>query len=144
VYSLTRGRKHILTRNSVRCALLAGVVAAAFSWQGLNELAWLTKGLWYGSLIVDLISICLATQQSLALHRLCCHRDTCERVRNMPSRSPCLQTNILEPDYLQLYVWQASIMLLNIGVVAFITGLGIQVMANLSREYSPDDIKEGS
>ncbi|CEI67905.1 unnamed protein product [Fusarium venenatum] len=84
------------------CALLAGVVAAAFSWQDLKDLSWPTKGLWYGSLIIDLTSICLATQQSLTLHRLSCYTNKCERVREMLSKSSSYQAHPSEAEVTQL------------------------------------------
>ncbi|KAF4415027.1 hypothetical protein F53441_14675, partial [Fusarium austroafricanum] len=67
----------------VTCALVAGVIAAAFSWRNLDNIAWGTKGLWYGSLVMVLTSICLATQQTLALHRLCCHGQKLQLVQQM-------------------------------------------------------------
>ncbi|KAG8354233.1 hypothetical protein FVEN_g7816 [Fusarium venenatum] len=123
------------------CALLAGVVAAAFSWQDLKDLSWPTKGLWYGSLIIDLTSICLATQQSLTLHRLSCYTNKCERVREMLSKSSSYQAHPSEAEVTQLYVWQTPIMLLNIGIVLFIIGLAIQIITDLSSTWSPADVK---
>lgn len=51
-------------------------------------------------------------------------------------------TNKSKPDYFQLFVWQAAIMLLNFGIIFFIAGLAIQVVTDLLQKWSTDDIKE--
>ena len=57
-----------------------------------------------------------------------------------PSSGPAHMT---KPEETQLFVWQTSIMLLNVGIVLFIIGLAIQIVVNSSYQWSPGDVKGG-
>jgi hypothetical protein len=133
-------RSRNLFAGSFKCALIAGVVSAAFSWRDLDQMFWATKGLWYGSLIVDLTSISLATQQSLALNRICCSSDRFQRIRTMLGTSKDGQ-GISKPRWTQIYVWQVPIMLLNIGLILFLAGLASEIFAHFDYPLSSVDIK---
>jgi len=126
----------------MQCALTAGVISAAFSWQSVSESPWSTTSLWYGSLVLDLTAICLATQQSVALNRLSCYRDGPARIRALlGKRKKHLgaagreeeSANICSPRLGQLYVWQTAIMLLNFSILLFTVGLTIFVFDQLGR-----------
>lgn len=129
-----------LTQYCDKCALLAGVVSAAFSWRDLEKMFWTTKSLWYGSLIMDLTSISLAMQQSLAMNRLCCYSDRWKRIRLMLGKPKDVH-GISKPRWTQLYVWQVPIMLLNIGLVLFLSGLIAEIFSHFESPLSHVDAK---
>lgn len=90
---------------------------------------------------MDLTSICLATQQTLALHRLCCHDSKLEIIRQMLCKPTTNGAAKAEPRWTQLFLWQSAIMLLNIGIVLFLIGLVIQIITDLSEVYSHENKK---
>lgn len=110
-------------------------MSAAFSWKDLDSLPWVTRGLWNGSLLVDLASICLAMQQSLALNRLCCYRDRRQRIRNMLGDAEG------RPRWSQFFVWQAPPMLLNVGVLLFVIGLIDLIVSDFGTPWSSHDTR---
>ncbi|KAF7531684.1 hypothetical protein G7054_g8630 [Neopestalotiopsis clavispora] len=138
--SWTQRKLSELSWVGITCALLAGIVSAAFSWRDLDQMFWATKGLWYGSLIMDLTSISLATQQSLALNRICCYSDRWARIRAMLGK-PQGSQGIVRPSWTQIYVWQVPIMLLNIGLILFLAGLASEIFAHFDSPMSFDDAK---
>lgn len=85
--------------------------------------------------MIDLASICLATQQSLALNRLACYEDGYARIRQM------LGGDRTQVRRRQLFVWQAPIMLLNIGVLLFVAGLVRFILSNAGTLWTTSDIK---
>lgn len=102
----------------------------AITWQPPQP-SWLPTGLWYSSLVLDLVAICLATQQSVALNRLSCYKDGLSKIRFVlghmqPSKDGRPET--WEPRRLQLYVWQTPIMLLNFSILLFIIGLSVMII----------------
>ncbi len=111
---------------------MAAVVSAAFSWQPFEQIPWATAGLWHGALLMNLTSICLATQQGVSLNRLSGYGDGLSRIRRMlGSRADGLANSIAVPYWDQLYVWQTPIMLLNVSIVLFIVGVVIKLFDNL-------------
>lgn len=111
---------------------MAGVISAAFSWQPVDQIPWATAGLWYGALLINLTSICLATQQGVSLNRLSGYSDSLSRIRNsLGSQTSQFAPVVVAPHWDQLYVWQTPIMLLNVSVVLFIVGIVILLFNSL-------------
>lgn len=125
----------VVLGSTTQCALLAGVVTAALSWQDPTSVHWITRGLWYGSILIDMASICLATQQSVALNRLCCYQDRWEKIRRMLGAGP----DHTRPHKIQLFVWQAPIMLLNFGVILFVVGLTASFFSDMKTPRTRED-----
>ena len=122
---------------------MAGVITTAFSWQQVVQSPWSTTALWYSSLLLNLTAICLATQQTVALHRLSCYSKGLAMIRSMLGeyqKEPINDETITRsagrcrPRWLQLYVWQTAIMLLNFSVLLFIVGLVVFIFDQLGRQ----------
>jgi len=81
---------------------------------------------------MDLTSICLATQQGVSLNRLSGYSDSLLRIRNLLGSQPAPNTHhIVTPHWDQIYVWQTPIMLLNVSIILFITGIVILIFDSL-------------
>jgi len=93
---------------------------------------------------MTLTSICLATQQGVALNRISGYANSLERLRAMLGTDSSPVSNSTTPNWDQLYVWQTPIMLLNVSVILFIVGLIIMVFDELARDlWSERSIKVG-
>jgi hypothetical protein len=114
------------TRPTVsQSALVSSVITSAFSWFNAPLCPWATKSVWYSGLTLAMCSISLATQQSIALHRIGGHSEALQRIRSILSiRDGSMQP---KPRRSQLYIWQVPIMLLNISILLFLVGLAILV-----------------
>lgn len=116
----------------MQCALLTGIVTAALSWQDSTTIHWVTHGLWYGSILINVTSIFLATQQSVTLNRLRCYQDCWQRIRRILGTGP-------RPHKIQLFVWQAPIMLLNFAAILFVIGLTVSFFSNMTMSRTRED-----
>ena len=87
---------------------------------------------------MGLTSISLATQQGLALSRICCYEDSCQKIQSTLGKH---MNDKPVPRRRQLFLWQTPIMLLNIGLLAYVVGLIIQIFAELELVWSSSDIK---
>jgi hypothetical protein len=122
-----------LTRicSHLQCALITGAVVQALTWPQAQTASELPLGLWYSSLVLSLVAICLATQQSVALNRVSSYKDYEARIRSMLGHKVVSKDSdrgeAWTPRKLQLYVWQTPIMHLNFGILGFVVGLGIMV-----------------
>ncbi|KAH8743714.1 hypothetical protein F5882DRAFT_313368 [Hyaloscypha sp. PMI_1271] len=134
----------------VTCAIVAAATATAFTWPEVPQSPWSTKALWHASLALNITAICVATQQTVALHRLSCYADGPKKIRSVlgeETGAPVLgasQQKFIRPRWSQLYVWQTAVMLLNFGVLLFAIGLVIFVFDSLGENgssWSSDDIK---
>jgi len=117
-----------------QCALITGTVVQALTWSQVQTPSQLPASLWYGSLVLSLTAICLATQQSVALNRISSYKDYASRIRSLLGQEIVSQDDDKGkrwvPRKLQLYVWQTSIMLLNFGILLFVIGLGVMIFEN--------------
>jgi hypothetical protein len=106
-------------------------VVQALTWPQAQTASDLPLGLWYSSLILSLVAICLATQQSVALNRVSSYKNYDFRIRSMLGHKVVSKDSdrgeTWMPRKLQLYVWQTPIMHLNFGILGFVFGLGIMV-----------------
>ncbi|KAE8863119.1 hypothetical protein PTNB73_06326 [Pyrenophora teres f. teres] len=119
---------------NVTAALIASVVSGAFSWPMVDEAPWTAKASFYSTLFISLSAVAAGAQQSIALDRYGQHpegiRQLQELLRGGSSGSV---------SWLQLYVWQLPIMLLNISIVLFLVGLLILIWARAAHSAAWDD-----
>ncbi|CAD6591996.1 MAG: hypothetical protein ASARMPREDX12_005559 [Alectoria sarmentosa] len=109
-------------------ALLAATASAAFSWYNTSEFAWTVFALWYSSLVFSMTSICVATQQYVALARLNSYVDGPQKIANLLRRQgPDGEDGQItwRPRRGQRWAWQVAIMLMNFAVLLFLGGLGV-------------------
>jgi hypothetical protein len=101
-------------------ALISGVFASAFSWYNITPQPDIVRGLWYSGLVLSLLSITIAMQQSVALYRLGSNREGLIKLQALLSYKV---SGAAKPRYLQIYVWQTPVMLLNVSILLFLIGL---------------------
>ncbi|KAI1317487.1 hypothetical protein F5Y16DRAFT_414611 [Xylariaceae sp. FL0255] len=148
---------------SVAGTLLSGAVIGCFSWNVRDEEHWLGPASWYCCLVLSLFAILLSSTEAfifssmknsprpIPLHSrisMICHTE------NYPREvTTALQPNdgergeSSEPHPVRCYIrwnmvftWQAPIMLLSYGVIAFLVGISIYIITPL---YSHDDTLGG-
>ena len=108
----------------IQSALVSGVCASAFSWYNITPQPYSVRAVWYSSLLLALVSITIAAQQSGALHRLSSNQDGLAKLRLMLSYK---HAGVLKARYSQVYIWQTPVMLLNISICLFLIGLATVV-----------------
>jgi len=108
----------------IQSALVSGVCASAFSWFNITPQPYSVRSVWYSGLLFALISITVAVQQSVALHRLNSNQDGLAKLRSMLSYK---HAGVLKARYSQVYIWQTPVMLLNVSIFLFLIGLVIVV-----------------
>ena len=107
---------------------------SCLSWSNLSTTYWPGPALWYGSIILALISIILGAQQAMFMP------DTvdaeaaqefrrCHMANNGSEKRP-------EPRQIMLFVWQAPLMCLSYSIVFFLAGLCLLDSGNLSGCWS--------
>lgn len=104
----------------IKGALIAAVIAGAFSWTRSTEIPWTSQAVWYSSLILALASVSTASQQSIGLYRLGSHPEGLRKLRILLGGP-----NQNRPRKSQLYIWQVAVMSLNVSVLLFLIGLAI-------------------
>jgi hypothetical protein len=82
------------------------------------------RSVWYSGLFLALVSIAIAVQQTVALHRLNSNQYGLARLRSMLSYK---HAGVIKARYSQVYIWQTPIMLLNVSILLFLIGLTIVV-----------------
>jgi hypothetical protein len=119
------------TCSHLQCALITGAVVQVLTWPQAQTASELPLGFWHSSLVISLVAICLATQQSIALNRISSYKDFEARIRSMLGHKVVSKDNdrrvAWTPRKLQLYIWQTPIVHLNFGILGFVVGLGIMV-----------------
>jgi hypothetical protein len=108
--------------------LVAAVVSSAFSWPTIQTSPWTAKATFYATLFVSLCSVATASQQSIALNRYGRHPAGLKLLQaRLKQRSGSASGN--KANFLQLYVWQMPVMLLNVSIALFLIGLVILLWA---------------
>jgi len=125
----------------LQCALITGAVVQALTWPQAQTASDFPLAFWYSSLVLSLVAICLATQQSVALNRVSSYKNYDDKIRSMLGHKVVSKDTdrgeTWTPRYLQLYVWQTPIMHLNFGILGFFIGLGIMLFERIEgAEYS--------
>lgn len=89
--------------------------------------SWTVQALWYASLLLSLTAVCAATQQGVLVHRLACYPDSETKIRQLlgESRGALVAGAQHKAAWLQLYIWQLPISMLNGSVYLFVTGLAV-------------------
>ncbi|CAG9990525.1 unnamed protein product [Clonostachys byssicola] len=121
------GKLAELTNVGISSALVAGVIAAAFSWstETVGSLYPEVKGIWFGALILVLTAINLATMQSTTLQRLGCTDSGIDRIYESLGFLNVQQ--VREPKKFQVLIWQMPLMLLNLSTSLVAIGLLLQL-----------------
>ena len=122
----------------IQSALVSGVCASAFSWYNITPQPYPVRSVWYSGLLLALVSITIAVQQSVALHRLSSNQDGLAKLRSMLSYK---HAGVLKARYSQVYIWQTPVMLLNVSIFFFLIGLVIVVFR--TGETEAEDIRVG-
>lgn len=135
--------------------ILSAAVIGCFSWSAVDDAYWLVAALWYGTLIMSIFAILLASSQafifsSLAppsvglgsagdytkyLDLILVVRDR-QYVRRDREQIPAHQRL---PQAKMLFTWQAPMMLMGYSVIFFVGGLTVYVCTPLFRGTIPSD-----
>ena len=123
---------------------MGGMIASAFTWPALSaidasKLA-IIHTVWYSALLFGVMAIATATQQAIALGRVCSYPDGLEKLRNVLGHYQSLQWR---PRRLQLFIWQAPIALLNASIYTFVLGLVVIVWSSSAKGRPAYDPKVG-
>ena len=110
---------------------MGSMIASTLTWSALEKVGDSTQAIiqaiWYSALLFGLIAIATATQQAIALGRLCCYPDGLDKLRNLLGWQ---DHGHRKPQRLQLFMWQTPIAMLNASVYTFILGLAILVWSS--------------
>ncbi len=85
-------------------ALIVTTVKGAFNWMTIGDAPTVLYGLWYSGLLLALISLSVAPQQGVTLHRISSHRDRLLQVRMLLGREKRQMAGVFEPRLTQLWV----------------------------------------
>ena len=123
---------------------MGGMISSAFAWPSLSEIDSSTLAIistiWYSALLFGVMAIATATQQAIALGRVCSYPDGLEKLRNVLGHYQSLQWR---PRQLQLFIWQAPIALLNASIYTFVLGLVVIVWSASAKDRPHYDPKVG-
>ncbi|KAK4499144.1 hypothetical protein PRZ48_009656 [Zasmidium cellare] len=123
----------------ITSALIAGTVSASFSWSNVERAPTITLACWYSALLMILISITTATQQHNTLQKIASRSDSALRLQDLLKRRSA-PSKPATPDFMQHFIWQTPIMLLNIGIPLYIVGLlGLVFSQPLLGEFATQD-----
>ncbi|KAK5132826.1 hypothetical protein LTR08_008628 [Meristemomyces frigidus] len=103
---------------------MTALFASAFTWQlpTVGPIFPAVQDLWFGGLLLSLIAVALAMQQSVYLYRLSSNDNGMQRLAESLKRRPRLGQPI-HPSRVQVLVWQVPVMLLNVVILLFAVGL---------------------
>ena len=127
-----------------KSALVASVVVGASSWFSAPTDPWTTRAFWSSALLFAMVSIALATQQSIALNRIMNYENSLRRIRSMlGEENPFYSNQNSHNGYWgrdekieharmrmrksQLYIWQTPVMLSNFSILLFVIGLFVKL-----------------
>lgn len=112
-----------------KSALLAGVLTSTGSWptiltEGTLQ-PWFVRTAWYCGIILSLMSIISAADQTVRLHRLSSHRDGLANIHKLLSRGSgtSKKTGRRTPSLPQIMTWQLPVMFLITATICMIVGL---------------------
>jgi hypothetical protein len=118
---------------AVQSALLAGVLTSTGSWPTIltngRQSPWFVRTAWYCGIILSLISIISAADQTVRLHRLSSHRDGLTNIHKLLSRGSRRKpgTGRNAPSLLQIMTWQMPVMFLITATVCMVVGMFLLV-----------------
>lgn len=114
-------------------ALLATVLSSTGSWPTVlangNRQPWPCRAFWYCGILFALAAVLVAAQQTIRLHRLSAHPHGLAYIRSclLGRRRRRRRDGRCVPGRLQIYAWQASVMLLTVAVACMVVGMMILV-----------------
>lgn len=117
----------ILTDDS-KNALITATVATCVTWPNVKSGPIGVLACWYSTLLMSIMSITCAIQQSNALFKLGCRDDGKSQMRKIMQSSQT--TGATRESRLQHFIWQSPIMLLNFSILIFVIGLLILVFSH--------------
>jgi hypothetical protein len=129
----------------VQSALLAGVVAAAYSWPSFEDSPWPAKTLFGASFILSLMSARKAMQLNYILRRLAIDRSgtgTGDKIRNQLAERNSKGEWI--PSRGRQMIWNGATLFLNIAIVTMVLGYGWMIVGTavqVSWDWGKDDTK---
>ena len=99
-----------------------------------NRQPWPCRAFWYCGILFALAAVLVAAQQTIRLHRLSAHPHGLAYIRS------CLfgrrrRDGLLVPGRLQIYAWQASVMMLTVAVACMVVGM--MVLVWVSTNWGP-------
>jgi hypothetical protein len=120
-----------------QAALLAGVLTSTGSWPTIltngKQSPWFVRTAWYCGIILSLLSIISAADQTVRLHRLSSHRDGLANIHKLLSkRSTVKRTGRRAPSLLQIMTWQMPVMFLITATICMVVGMFLLVWSATS------------
>ena len=100
----------------------------------VDEAPWTAKASFYSTIFMSLSAVAAGSQQSIALDRYGQHPEGLRQLQELLKGGSAGSVS-----WLQLYVWQLPIMLLNISIVLFLAGLSILIWARAAHSPVWDD-----
>jgi hypothetical protein len=127
---------------NVQSALLAGVLTSTGSWPTIlpngMESPWPVRTSWYCGIILSLLSIISAADQTVRLHRLSSHRDGLANIRKLLSKgSRSKRTGRQAPSVLQIMTWQMPVMFLVTATICMVVGMFLLVWSATAHLGTP-------
>jgi hypothetical protein len=127
---------------NVQSALLAGVLTSTGSWPTIlpngMESPWPVRTSWYCGIILSLLSIISAADQTVRLHRLSSHRDGLANIRRLLSKgSRSERTGRRAPSVLQIMTWQMPVMFLVTATICMVVGMFLLVWSATAHLGTP-------
>ena len=121
-----------LMTNFSKSALLAGVLTSTGSWPTIlpngMPTPWPVRTSWYCGIILSLLSIISAADQTVRLHRLSSHRDGLANIRKLLAKgSRSTRTGRRAPSLIQIVTWQTPVMFLITATLCMVVGMFLLV-----------------
>jgi hypothetical protein len=132
---------------TIKAALLAGVLTSTGSWPNIlttgRTTPWYVRTAWYCGIIISLLSIISAADQTVRLHRLSSHRDGLANIHKLLGKgSGWKPTGRRAPNYIQVLTWQMPVMFLISATICMVVGMFLLVWSatsNLGRFGALDE-----
>jgi hypothetical protein len=121
----------------IQAALLAGVLTSTGSWPTIltngKQSPWFVRTAWYCGIILSLLSIISAADQTVRLHRLSSHRDGLANIHKLLAKSSTVRrTGRRAPSLLQIMTWQMPVMFLITSTICMVVGMFLLVWSATS------------
>ncbi|KAI4679261.1 hypothetical protein J4E81_010514 [Alternaria sp. BMP 2799] len=128
-------------------ALLAGVLTSTGSWPNIlttgRPTPWYVRTSWYCGIIITMLSIISAADQTVRLHRLSSHRDGLANLHKLLGKgSRWKRTGRRAPNLVQVLTWQMPVMFLISATICMVVGMFLLVWSatsNLGNSGGLDD-----
>ncbi|KAI4637107.1 hypothetical protein J4E93_010623 [Alternaria ventricosa] len=132
---------------TVKSALLAGVLTSTGSWPNIlttgRPTPWYVRTSWYCGIIITMLSIISAADQTVRLHRLSSHRDGIANLHKLLGKgSRWKRTGRRAPNLVQVLTWQMPVMFLISATICMVVGMFLLVWSatsNLGNSGGLDD-----